>query len=358
MRTNTAIGLLTLAGLAALAHAGVGNIIYTTGDMTIKYYNNGVISTMYTIPASPSEGLGGIDRGPNGEFYVTAGQFPVDLNDNKSAIYRVNNLFTVPSHSTVSQGFPLANPTTLKYNFNNNKLITVNNPQSQYNPANPVRGLLSVDAVSGNAVTAYNQNNLAAPPQPFTSNDIVNSPYAPNQYFVASINGGDADFSFPDSSASTLWKFNYDTTTEVATPTLLVNFADLASTGLAAKLNLVRTVDVKPLTNEVFFVDANTGVYKAQLDANGDWIPGTVQLLVAQGAQFPRLGGAKWNPFTDKLVFTDEATQGFYQINTDGSGLETLAGPGENVFGVYFIPSPGAAALFGLAGLALARRRR
>lgn len=358
MRSRTMIGLLALAGLAGVGHAAVGNIIYTTGNMGIKYYNNGVITNLYTIPGSASEGLGGIDRGPSGEYYVTAGQFPVDLNDNKSAIYRVDNLFGVASHSTVKQGFPLANPTTLKYNFNNNKLVTINNPQSQYNSVNPVRGILSVDAGSGATVTSFNQNNLNLPPQPFTSNDIVNSPYAANQYFVACNNGGDSDFSFPDSSASTLWKFDYNPVTEVSTPTLLVNFADLGATGLPAKLQIVRTVEVKPSTNEIFFVDALTGVYKAQLDGAGNWINGSVQLLVAQGAQFPRLGGAKWNPYTDKLVFTDEATKGFYQINTDGTGLETLAGPGEDVFGVYFIPAPGSLALVGLAGLAAARRRR
>lgn len=352
-------GMLALAGLAAgSSSAAVGNIIYTTGNMGIKYYNNGAISTLYSIPGSASEGLGGIDRGPNGEFYVTAGQYPVDLGNNKSAIYRVDNLFGAASHSVVKQGFPLANPTTLKYNFNNNKLVTINNPQSDYNPANPVRGILSVDAVTGATVTSFNQNNLAVPPQPFTANDIVNSPYAANQYFVACNNGGDSDFSFPDSSASTLWKFDYNPVTEISTPTLLVNFADTLATGLASKLSLVRTVEVKASTNEVFFVDALTGVYKAKLDGSGNWINGSVQLLVAQGAQFPRLGGAKWNPYTDKLVFTDEATKGFYQMNTDGTGLETLAGPGEDVFGVYFVPAPSSMALVGLAGLAAARRRR
>ncbi|MCC6429008.1 MAG: hypothetical protein IT435_19585 [Phycisphaerales bacterium] len=360
MHTNAlAAGVAVIAAMAGSAGAAVGNIVYTTGNMGIKYYNNGAISTLYNIPASASEGLGGIDRGPNGEFYVTAGQYPVDLNNNKSAIYRVDNLFTVPSHSVVKQGFPLANPTTLKYNFNNNKLLTVQSPQSEYNPVNPVRGLVSVDAVTGNVVTSFNQNNSNPPPQPFTANDIVNSPYAANQYLVACNNGGDSDFSFPDSSASTLWKFDYDTGTEISTPTLLVNFADLVATGLGSKLSFVRTVDIKPSTNEVFFVDAKTGVYKAQLDGSGNWINGSVQLLLAQdNTDFVHLGGAKWNPYTDKLVFTVESSKAFYQMNTDGSGLELLAGPGEDVFGVYFIPSPGAAGLAGLAGLMITRRRR
>jgi hypothetical protein len=358
MNATRLIALATLAGLGATAQAQVGNIIYTTADLAIKYYNNGAISTLHTIAGSASEGLGGIDRGPNGEFYVTSGQFPVDIANNKSAIYRVDNLFGASSDSLIKQGFPLANPTTLKYNFNNNKLVTINNPQSEYNSVNPVRGLLSVDAVSGATVTAFNQDNFLPPPQPFTTNDIINSPYAANQYIVAAVNGGDSDFGFPDSAASTLWKFNYDITTETATPALLVNFADLAATGLSQKLTLVRTVDVKPSTNEIFFTDGRSGIYKAQLDANGNWINGTVQMLLSVGPQFPRLGGAKWNPFTDKLVFTDEITKGLYQMNTDGSGIETLAAPGENVFGVYFIPAPGSLTLVGLVGLAAARRRR
>ncbi|GMV24655.1 MAG: hypothetical protein AMXMBFR58_06860 [Phycisphaerae bacterium] len=354
-RFTTTAALFMLAGAA---HAQVGNIIYTTGNMTFKYYDNGTITTLYTIPGSPSEGLGGFDRGPGGEFYVTAGQYPVDLNNNKSAIYRVDNLFGAASHSVVKQGFPLANPTTLKYNAANGRLVTVQSPQSEYNPVNPVRGLVSVDTATGNVVTSFNQNNLLPPPQPFTANDLVNSPYAANQYFVACNNGGDSDFSGPDKSASTLWKFDYNTVTEVSTPTLLVNFADLAATGLPEKLSFVRTVDIKASTNEVFFVDRETGIYKAQLDAAGNWINGSVQLLLAESATYPLMGGAKWNPYTDKLVFTVEGTQAFYQMNTDGTNIETLAGPGENVFGVYFIPAPGSLALAGLAALAAGRRRR
>ncbi len=352
------VALAITAGLAPFAGAGVGQIVYTTANMQIKYCNNGAISTLYTIPGSASEGLGGIDRGPSGEFYVTAGQFPVDLGNNKSAIYRVDNLFGAASHSTVKQGFPLANPTTLKYNTANGKLVTVNNGQSEYNPVNPVRGLLSVDAATGATATAFNQDPFDALPQPITANDIINSPYASNQYYVACVNGGDNDYSFPDSPASTIWKFNYDTGTEAASPSLLVNFADTAATGLGSKLTLVRTVDIKPSTGEVFFVDGRTGIYKAQLDGSGNWINGSVQMLLPVSASFPRLGGAKWNPYTDKLVFTDENTAGFYQMNTDGSGLETLAGPGENVFGVYFVPAPGALGMAGLAGLLIARRRR
>ena len=360
--------LAVLAGLAIASLAGsvasaspVGNIIFATGDGKLKYYDNGTISTLVDTAQFPYSGtdlrLGSITQGPSGEYYVGNGPFPVDINNNKSTIFRVDNIFGASSVSTLATNYPLANPGGMLYNANSNNLVVVNNPQSSYNDANPTRGVVAVNISNGAQTVSYNQPPFTTPPTVWrTASDIEHNPFISggNDYYVACINGGDADYSPFDTEASTMWKFHFDPGTLQGTATLLVNFVDTGVTGLAGKLSFVRSLSLKESTREMFIADALQGIFKMQLDSSGNLVPGSLVLL---NNSTPRAGGVKWNPYTDKVVFTDENTGNIYQMNTDGSAFETVAS-GIDAGGVYFVPAPGALALMGFGAMAAGRRRR
>lgn len=347
--------LLAVVGLAQAANAAaVGNIVFTsTVSDSIQYYNNGVVSTLFAY-ADPDVRLSDIQRGASGEFYVGSGPYPPNLTTNKSAIYRVDNLFGAATSSTLSSDFPLANPSGMVYNNATRRLLVVNNAQSEYNPVNPIRGVLAVNVDTAVVQTSYQQVAPgAASPEWYTANEIINNPYAGNNnYYVTCMNGGDA-IGGPDGQSGVIWKFAVDPITQVGTKTLLLNYGDTGMTGLSSVVRDPRSLTLKESTGEMFIANADGGVYKILLDGAGNYI--STSLLLATPGQKPDHIG--YNPYTDKVVFSEELTQSIFQMNTDGTGLETVT-TNAGARGFYFIPAPGVSALLGLAGLAAARRRR
>lgn len=364
MKTIILAAIAAVSGsVAAVASgAGVGNIIFTaTSDDTIKYYDNGVITSLVSF-SDPDVRLAEIFQGPEGQYYVSSGPFPVNTSNNKSAIYRVDNIFSSPSVSTLKSGYDMANPSGMAWNSATRNIVYANNPQSQYgNDTQVYRGIRSVNADTGTDVGSY-QQTASSFPTLRTANDVTQNPYgSANDYYVTCLNGGNADFSGPDAAWSSIWKFAYDTGTLAGTPSLLVNLGDTSATGLANSLTFVRTSTIKVSTNEMYVVNApvavgaTNGIYKINLDSFGNFAG--ISLLFQDNVNAPRPDAIEYNPFTDKIVFSDETTGNVYQINPDGSGFETLA-TGVFARGFTFIPAPGALAVAGLAGLVAARRRR
>ncbi|HLO40580.1 MAG TPA: PEP-CTERM sorting domain-containing protein [Phycisphaerales bacterium] len=361
--SKSMIAVLAVAGFAASAQASaVGNIVFTskTND-AVMYYNNGTVSTLVSF-ADPDVRLAEIFQAPTGDYYVSSGPFPVDTGNNKSAIYKIDNVFAaLPTVSVLGQNYPMANPTGMAWHSSGNILYT-NNPQSEYNPVNPYHGVRALNSVTSADVGSYQQIPNVDPTRPTlrTANDITKNPYGgANDYYVTGINGGDLTPG-PDGESSTIWKFNVDGSM-VGTPSLLVNFADTGATGLASALTFVRTATIKASANTMFVtnapvaVGATNGIYKVNLDANGNFAG--VSLLFQDNVLAPRPDAIEYNPFTDKVVFSDETTGNIYQINTDGTGFELVAS-GVGARGFHFVPAPGSLALVGLAGLAASRRRR
>lgn len=370
MSKLSVLALLAVAGAASVASASaVGNIVFTSKiNDAVMYYDNGTVSTLASF-SDPDVRLGDILRGPEGQFFVSSGPFPVDLNNNKSAVYKIDNLWSSPSISTLSSNYPLANPSGLAYHAASRTLLTVNNAQSQYNPVNPIRGVLNVNIDSGSTSTGYNQPSFQTPPVVWrTADDLVANPYTGtgNDYYAICLNGGDTNYGPADNEASTIWKYSVNPNTLVGTPSLLVNFADTGVTGLSTVLNFVRSATIKESTREMFLANGpvigngngGNGIYRMVLDANGNFqsVSLLVDTLTAIGPN-SRPDKIRYNSYTNKVVFSDESNDSIYQVNPDGTGLE-LVTANAGARGFYFIPTPGAAAILGLAGLAAARRRR
>ncbi|MCG3124122.1 MAG: hypothetical protein GIKADHBN_02564 [Phycisphaerales bacterium] len=360
------IAILALSGASSIASAAaVGNIVFTskTND-AVMYYNNGVVSTLVSF-ADPDVRLAEILRAPTGEYYVDSGPFPVNTGNNKSALYRIDNVFAaVPTVTTVKQGYDMANPSGMVWHAGSRDIVYANNAQSEYGDDTAVyRGIRAVNVDSGTDVGSYQQVFVTAPTVR-TANDVLKNPYAGNDdYYVVAINGGNHDFSSADASWSSLWHYNIDSGTLAGTPSLMVNLGDTSATGLAKPLTFVRHASIKESTREMFVVNAAldiqdqsmNGIFKITLNPDGTF--GGISMLFQDMTNAPRPDNIEYNPYTDKVVFSDETTGAIYQINPDGTGFElVVANVGSR--GFYFVPAPGSLALVGLAGLAAARRRR
>ena len=360
------VAILALAGLSTVANAAaVGNIVFTskTND-AVMYYNNGVTSTLVSF-ADPDVRLGEILRAPSGEYYVDSGPFPVDTGNNKSAVYKIDNVFAaVPVVSTVKQGYDMANPSGMAWYNGHRTIMYANNAQSEYGDDSAVyRGVRAVNADSGADVGSYQQVFVPAPTVR-TANDILRNPYATNDdFYLVAINGGNHDFSSADASWSALWHYTVNPGDLSGTPSLMVNLGDTSATGLAKPLTFVRHATIKESSREMFIVNAAldiqdqsmNGIFKINLNADGTF--GGISMIFQDNFNALRPDNIEYNPYTDKVVFSDEPSGAIYQINPDGSGFELVVG-GVGCRGFYFVPAPGSLALLGLGGLAAARRRR
>ncbi len=364
MNKRTVVSIFALCGLAAGAQAAaVGNIVFTskTND-AVMYYNNGVTSTLVSF-SDPDVRLAEILRAPSGEYYVDSGPFPVDTGNNKSALYKIDNVFAaVPSVSTVKQGFDMANPEGMVWYNGHRTVVYANNPQSEYgNDTQVYRGVRAVNVDTSVDVGSYQQ--VVNIPSPRTSNDVLKNPYGgANDFYLVSINGGSAIVP-NDAAWSTLWNYQVNPGDMTGTPSLMVNLGDTSVTGLAKSLTFVRHATIKSSANEMFIVNAAlnsqdqsmNGIFKITL--NGDGSFGGISMIFQDLVNALRPDNIEYNPYTDKVVFSDEPSGAIYQINPDGSGFELVVA-GVGCRGFYFVPAPGSLALVGLAGLTLGRRRR
>ncbi len=365
---NAVLSLVLVAGFAGAANAAaVGNIVYTSKTTdSVMYYNNGVVSTLVSGFGSAADiRLAEILRAPTGEYYVGNGPFPVNTADNKSAIFRIDNVFAaVPAVSTVKQGFDMANPSGMVWHSGNRNILYANNAQSEYgNDSQVHRGVRSVNADNGFDVNSFQQTVPNSYPAVYTTNDVTKNPYAgSNDYYLTCINGGNADFSSSDASWSTLWHYSVDGSM-AGTPSLMVNLGDTSATGLSAPVTFARSTTIKASTREMFITNAAlsfqnqslNGILKVTLNPDGSF--GGITLLFQDLINANRPDAIEYNPFTDKVVFSDETSGNIYQINPDGTGFETVT-TNAGARGFYFVPAPGSLALVGLAGLAASRRRR
>ncbi len=361
--------LALLAGAANVASAAaVGNIVYTSKVTdSVMYYNNGAVSTLVSGFGSAADiRLAEILRAPTGEYYVDNGPFPVNVNNNKSAMFRIDNVFAaVPTVTTVKQGFDMANPSGMAWHGSTRNVLYVNNAQSEYgNDSQVHRGVRAVHADTGLDVNSYAQGAPTTWPSVYTANDITKNPYAGgNDYYLTCINGGNADFSSSDSPWSSLWYYNVNAGDMTGTPTLMANLGDTSFTHLSAPVTFARSTTIKASTREMFITNAAltiqnqslNGILKVQLNPDGSF--GSISLVFQDLVNANRPDAIEYNPYTDKVVFSDETSGNIYQINPDGSGFE-LVTSNAGARGFYFVPAPASMALVGVAGLAAMRRRR
>jgi len=335
----SAIG--AIAGLATSAHAAFqnGDLIYTDAlSNTVNINSGGVNSNLYTF-GGPDIRLAGITRA-NGRWYINSG-FASPSDPSEAAIFELKKLFGNTVESTLASSNPLLNPIGIAYHRASDRLLSLNNPGpgSQQD-----EGILGVRTSDGDIIFTYEEDTTIPRPRYQAGSRIVRDVSNPNLFWAMSVNGGELDGPGNEGKGSVIMRVEVDNA-GVGTVTA---HADLSFTSFG-NITFVRGIATDG--QSFFFGDNQTNAIYS-LDISGDLT--TLQQIVT-GVTRPN--DIIYNPFTNKIIWSDNFDEAIYQVNTDGTGFETLA-TGVNARGLYVIPTPGAVALLGLAGLAAVRRRR
>lgn len=380
--------LLALAGLASTASAQMpGDILFTTNDenggsdtVGLLDYGSLTASTLVTFaPASDAEHrlIGGLTRGPNGEFYFGNSPRPV-LDPSTASIYRVTDMFN-PGLRTVStylNSDPVQSVEGIEYDPTTNNLLWANNPGSNFNLSMREEGILGSNLNTPTNVTVVVDEPLFTDPRPRDNayNIVRADAIRPGNYYINSINGGvDDDLTLPPSQDREAGRINRLVMNNPADPSdvTYTNVIDLSAsvTGLDRSLTFVRGIASAP-NGDLYIVEERTrSVYEIDLDANGDYVSiskildlDTQHDSANTGVRFQPFG-VIYNEFTGKLNFIERNIDSgnfegrIVEINLDGSGHTVLLA-NVDATGLYAVPAPATFALLGLGGLAAARRRR
>ncbi len=325
--------IVAVAGLVAPALAqSNGDIVFTDNlNKRLGVIDGGGVSTLYNFGATDRPAQ--IER-KSGSWYVTEG----DNFSNTGNIYRFTHLFSSPNVSTFASGAPLNNPIGIEWDRATSQFITVNNGD---NP--PTEGIVGTNLGAFSSML-YTQNNAASRAR-YRDGADLSKDWRFGGYLVTSGNGGSGTvLPAPDGEPSSIWRFN-----PVSNSMSLV--ADLSSTPFGA-IHQVRGVLMVPGGDVVFTDQGTDSIYRMSLDGSGAMSSLSV---LASGLSGPHR--VEWNQYTNMLVFSEIDGDKISEIALDGTGYNVL-GTGMDARGLYIVPSPGALGALGMAGLALARRRR
>lgn len=361
MKFNVMLGAVLASAGAAMGGFSNGDIVFTDApDDAIRVVRAGtnMVDTLYTFNDPNGEvRLAEITR-VDGRYYVNSGLADADLGV-PGRLIELNHLFgNSPVESDLSSGMMLQNPIGLDYNRRSDQFLSINNTgQTQMQAAPDFDGIIGV-ARGGGAQTFRFDELVDDPARPRyqAGARIAQDATRANRYFVSTVNGGtlrDED-NLPGgdfNKASALYSVRVDASGNTAVDL----FADFSSTDFGP-LTFVRGVTTAEGGDglvDIYITDGFTnGIYHVDIDANGD-VASITQLI--DGLLNP--GNILYDQYTDTLVFGEVDADSISRINLDGSGLQVLA-TDVDPRGFYIVPAPGATALFGLAGLAAARRRR
>lgn len=351
--------LILAAGLCATGSAafavGLGDIVYTTdstGGVTddIGVIDSGSLAnTVLFSFAAGDTGLAGITRA-RGRWYVNSGPTPIaDPFNPNSAIFEFDNLFSgAASVSTLTSGNPLQRPIGIAYHRGSDRLISINNaPQADMLPVE-FEGIWATSRTDGNDIVQTVDEDVGSQtfPRYRAGTRMVQAPGNNDEFFVITVNGGVLNGQGDENKGSAIYHMTVDDT---GAGTISM-FADLSFTSFG---NITFSRGITADATNLYFTDGATGaIYGISQNDTGDL---STLFQVADGLTRPN--DIIYNPYTNKLVFTDNFDQTISQMNLDGSGLEVLVS-GVDARGLYIVPTPGAAALLGLGGLAMIRRRR
>ena len=342
LNTIARLGALSaLAGLATSASAAFqnGDLIYTDAlSNTVNINSGGSNSNLYTFAGSDVR-LAGITRA-NGRWYINSG-FASPSDPSEGAIFELKKLFGATQQSTLASSDPILNPIGIAYHRASDRLLSVNNPGPG---SNVNEGILGTRTGDGNIILTYEEDPSQPRPRYQAGSRLVRDTSDANVFYVMSVNGGELDGPGNEGKGSAIFRLDVDGAGN-GTVSLV---ADLSFTSFG-NITFVRGIATDG--QSFFFGDNQTNAIYS-LDVSGDLT--TLQQIVT-GVTRPN--DIIYNPYTNKIIWSDNFDEAIYQVNTDGTGFETLA-TGVNARGLYVIPTPGAVTLLGLAGLAAVRRRR
>ncbi|GAB4544400.1 MAG: hypothetical protein Tsb0013_01470 [Phycisphaerales bacterium] len=375
--TLGAVAILALAGVASAQTAGdilfVSNQSNRTGETqfdTIGFIPGagGAATTLYTSTTFDSN-FRHVNRGPGGGYYFSdATLFPSSAST--GAMFTVDGLFSgfQGTRNNIATGGLVNSPFDFSYHAPSNSLITINNPSGTGSSDNPEDGITSV-ALPGGALTQLFQEPLDSNPNPRYDGgtDIVADPARPGSYYVLTVNDG-LDGGFSDDAPSILWRLTVSNDLTSATVSMVQDFS-ASQTGFANSIDFATSIDVDPATGDVLVTGGqfNDGkIYRVGIDGTGASTGVSVfaDIFAEQAAQNLSVGALdeiEWDPFNNRWILAEFLNDGNFSrisaINADGSGYTELA-TGFAVNDIIVIPTPGAASMLALAGLAATRRRR
>lgn len=356
------VALLTVIALAGTASAAnIGDIIYTDNthnDIALVPGLGGAVTTLIDFPGaggSLGNRAAGIVQVGN-KWYVANGPFPVS-NPSDSAILEISDLLGSPVVSTWVGNDPVQNPTDIEYDAASDSLVWIQNP------AGPVAqgkkdGIFARRFSGGAVVESFTEPPTTDPTARYEAGTYMTRNPIGGGYYNVALNGGalagGPNPAGDNVSPSTLWKTTVDPVTLAASLSLVFDFGTLNP-----DLVQVRGITAIPGVAALFVTEWLEGkIYRIDLDGSGGFVGITA---IASGLANPE--AIEYNPFTGKLVFSEEANkvvanQKISQINPDGSGYQVLVAETHARGFTFVVPTPGAAGLMSLAGLVALRRRR
>ncbi len=356
-----AIGVFASAGLTQ----SYSIIAFDRADQSLNLINvpdsdpNQVtVSNLFNF-GDPDTRVLRIDRAPNGRFYMDNSPFP-PTDPNEAGLIQIDHLFSAPNMSFLAQGdarFSIGS--SVDFDAARNQVFMMQIPTS--NHADPrYFGVLAIDPGNGNITNVFQEDRDNRPRRPRWQRGIemvkdVNT----QDYFALAVNGGifedpNGPGDPPDRNfGSTLHRLSIDGNL-VGTESLIVDLSDTGVTGLDRPITFARGIDIHPNFGDIYIADGEGSIFTLTLDREGNFA--TITEIVS-GLLEERPDALLYNPFNGKLLFNTARGDNIYQVNLDGTGLETVI---ENfdAGGIFVIPSPSTLTLIGLGTLFAARRRR
>ncbi len=343
-------------GIAGAAGAvGVGDIVFVdvTGD-TVNSYRYGPAARFveYTF-ADPNDEINLAQiRRIDGSWYINSDNVPV-ANPSVAQIFRLDNLFGATVENTVYSSNPLQRPIGLDYHRKSDTLIAINNPPMSQSLPVEFDGIIGVARDGSNAGFIYDEDVGGGTNPSYRAGDrITKDPFDRDTFYVTAVNGGAGDNGTGGDTdrPSQIYRLNMnnDGTGSIS---LLVDFTSTTPGPLTFVRGITSAVGMDGLVDLYVTDSFADAIYRVDLDANGDFAD--VTLI----ASLEDPGEIQYNKYNNKLIFGQIQADVVAQMNLDGTGYEVLVN-GVSPRGIWIVPTPGGAALIGLAGLCALRRRR
>ena len=373
--TLSTAALLTLAGLASAQTAGdilfVANQSGRTAQTEPDFIGfipgaGGAQTTLYTAPTTDVN-FRHVNFF-NGQYYFSdATAFP--STSTTGAIFTVDSLFSgAGTRSDLATAGLVNSPFDLSYHAPSNSAIVVNNPSGTGIFDNPEDGITAVNLGSG-ATQQLFQEPVPMPGEAERydgGTDIVADPARPGSYYVLTVNEGVGPGN-ADGAPSVLFRLTVSDDLTTSTVELVQDFS-ASETGIDA-ITFATGLTVGPNGN-VFVTSGNSEsvIYEVGIDGAGNSTGvsefADIQAMqTAMGLEFGTVEEIEYDPFNQRFVLAertrnnDPGLSRISEIGLDGLGYSELA-TGFAVNDIIIIPTPGAASMLALAGLAAVRRRR
>ena len=353
MKINVCVGAALACAGAAMGGYSNGDIVFTDAPndaIRVIRAGSGMLETLHTFNDPTNQiRLADITR-VDGRFYVNSGFADADLGV-PGQLIEVQHLFGASSASTFSSGNMLQNPIGLGYHRGSDQFLSVNNTgQTAMQTAPDFDGIIGTSRADGTQTFRFDEQ-IGDPTRPRYQAGAQMTRIANdrNRFLVASVNGGELrDDNLPSgdfNKASALYSVDVDITGNTSV-NLWVDFSTTDFGPLTFVRGVTSGVGMDGLL-DVYVSDGSTNaLYHIDTDANGD-VVAINQLL--DGLDNP--GELIYNEYNDSLVFSGVGDSTISEYFFSDGSVTTLA-TGVTSRGFYIVPAPGAAALFGLAGLA------